>query len=669
MKMEITRRDETLVARDVRSNIVRVPTTEWVEDTSNATGGLERETDAEVSGTCHSFVLPDVFVACVQDGVTVESVTTADQAVTLDAPFSLTANASIRIHVRLQEAGPIQLTPHKEEIRVSRPDDSPLGSVTIGFSSRVSHAPTLEVPQTVEGVATALSWSGSRTEATSPDRSWPSVRERPPRVEWGEETKIPEECKERNPETGIEIVVDESLGSLLDVSSLAYYLNADVSTEAGAEPYLNLDGEKVELDTANDLLRRVFWFDCLARSAGPHQSETGLEHLLDELDLDAARLYDAPLTERISTYQDANFAPVAENVPEWHLALSVDPTFARTAAVIAQLDNLPLVHEPRGEILPDILRTIERPAMVDNETTTARTHGWLADRIPVTGYKLHPDAVRHASRYTKSEQSDLRIAVVRNDYQMSSEFASIQEIYASRAEELGIELVSKKSTTVAELARIFEGSFDLVHLLGHCTESGIQCRDGSLDLRTQISSTNVETFCLNACGTYRQGQALVERGSVAGIVTTAKVMEETASEVGMAWSRLMMVGWPVEPALRVAQHAADVGGTGHLTLGDGTYVVTQNDAIAPSTIEVEPQNEKFKMTITFDQPFVHGTVMRDTFLDESHPTSPRLAGNEETYTVTATELRRACNILDSPLIVKEADRETTLKWPEEQDWI
>ncbi len=87
------------------------------------------------------------------------------------------------------------------------------------------------------------------------------------------------------------------------------------------------------------------------------------------------------------------------------------------------------------------------------------------------------------------------------------------------------------SVTVDELARIFEAEEDFVHFIGHCEVGGLKCQDGTLDIES-LSSVGVRTFFLNACGSYRQGQALIERGSVAGAVTLRKcsTIRQSASE-------------------------------------------------------------------------------------------------------------------------------------------
>ena len=91
----------------------------------------------------------------------------------------------------------------------------------------VAVSPTVRVPLSPDGVATAITHAASACPTTGPERSDPSNRDHPPLLTFGEE-RVPTRVTERTPETGIELRVPADYGALYATAPLAYYLGASV---------------------------------------------------------------------------------------------------------------------------------------------------------------------------------------------------------------------------------------------------------------------------------------------------------------------------------------------------------------------------------------------------------------------------------------------------------
>ncbi len=671
--------DDDLVARDHENNVAHIEITDWRdgEHPEISAPQTDHEWAAEFRGSLASLTLPDVFVSVSRDNEVIESVTTADTATTVATPVRLLSNGAIRVHVVVHSPDRITIDPAREEIVVTA--DSRL-RVWLGVEQSATSPPTLTVPQTLDGVATALTYAGAQTTDTTPDRSWPSVRSPPPTVEWGEQS-IPDELTDARPDTGVEIAVEPELSALLPVAPLAYYLGARVRVDGSTEsttlqtPTREWSLGRTDDHTPGDVLRRVFSLDCVARGAGPHGGGLGVADTFDTLGLDAERLYDASIPDRLGTYLDASFAEVRDRFPEWHLGLSVAPEWRHVPAVVSQLDELPVVREASGttvsraearkRMLSDQHRGgVERATWVDPDEVDARWTGWLGPNLPLRGFKSLPEAYRPTDDTVPDQ---LSIAVVLNDPEMRAEFESSAAHYGRRADELGIDVDRRVAVAPNGLRQVLVDSYDLVHFIGHCDEDGLVCRnDSRLDLREGELNVRAETFFLNACGSYEQGRALVERGATAGVVTGDLVLNQSAVEVGQQFARLLAVGYSVVVAVRLARLAADGPGRDYRAVGDGTRIITQADSGSPPITFVNLINNTYHVESVFSGPRFAGGEMRDTF--EVASERPRLAGVGASYTLTKNELNLLLDTLDAPILVKRDD-ENEICWPGSRDWI
>jgi hypothetical protein len=480
--------------------------------------------------------------------------------------------------------------------------------VAVGFRERPPDPPTVTVPATPSGVATAITHASSALGTLGPERSHPSRRSHPPLVAFGDRD-VPAAVARDTPETGIEFHLPANLSTCSLAAPLAFYLGATVRVGDRSAPVLRVPATGLRrvfpaadaafADAVSGLLRRLFLLDCLTRDR-PGERLAGRE-ALDRLGLDAARLRSLSPAERLTAHLAAPLDRL-DDLPDWPLATYVDGG-PRTARCLPHLlDRLSLVHPAAASAIDGdslLCRALDefyrgpspgggeagRTARPDPsarrtadvvtadrlvpEFRDARLHGWLADGTPVEAFTSTPVAYRNRLAAPERDAT-LDIAVVCNDPEMSDERA-VADIYREGAAGLPVDVTVTGSLARGELADLLATPHDFVHYIGHCERDGLQCRDGFLDV-ADVDTVRARTFFLNACGSYQQGQRLVSAGSVAGAVTLTTVLNRQAVTVGTAFARLLIHGAGFERALSLARREILMG-SDYAVVGDGTYAL------------------------------------------------------------------------------------------------
>ncbi|MFC7154310.1 hypothetical protein ACFQPA_02415 [Halomarina halobia] len=476
-----------------------------------------------------------------------------------------------------------------------------------------TNPPLLAVSATPTGIATALTHLSARMRTTDAARSHPDTRPHPPLVTVSDEQQVPPSLRENRLDTGVELRLPPEREYLFVAAPLAYYLGATVTlAEEGSAPPRLLTSEGVrdlaplpefQTDVA-DLLRHVFFLDCLVRE---HRGEEFTCHrdALPDHGLCPIALADAPIPARLEAYLDVPIGAFDDDWPEWHLATYADPTTASLPCLPYLLDSLSLVYLPEWSdidaqgllrrSLDDFFRAprsgpVASVDVVDPELQEGELHAWLAEGVPVSAFT--PSLAAFENRLAAPPPNgELDVCVVLNDDAMDGEHEVVARTYRERSAGMPADVTVHESLSVEELARLLESEHDFVHYIGHCEVGGLQCADGGLDCES-LSGSGVRTFFLNACGSYHQGRALVERGSVAGAVTLRTVLNRPAATVGTTFARLLMCGFGIERAMQLARRQIMMS-TDYAVVGDGTYSITGAE---PAVVHLDETEDGYELT-------------------------------------------------------------------------
>ncbi|WP_290812390.1 hypothetical protein [Halovivax sp.] len=596
--------------------------------------------------------------------------------------YLIDVDTEIKTYVRSAGRIRIEKTDDFEWVVISFPERR---RVVLGFRSRHEFpAGTITVPDGPGALARAIAHLASSQKTTGPDRSYPTLRGHPPLIERGDRFEVPDNVASRTPRTGIELVLPDRYDPVFVTAPLAYYLQADVETAAVDRPVLELPEENrerpleplpaLERDVER-LLRKTFFLDCLVRNAGPYGTRLSEGSLVEALELDAAELYVASPQRRLSTYLDVPYEAIEHRLPEWHLATYVEPGPELAETIPFLLDRMSACYLPRTSALEGtelIERSLEdfyradgaetrveenlrgRPGagevasvdIVKPELRSGRVHGWLADGVPIDVFKSAPEAYYNRLEYLDAPGRPTSICVILNDPEMGGEHADVSAIYRDRSEDLTIDVSVEEGCRVAELARLLESRHDFVHYIGHCEADGLRCPDGFLSA-SSLDRCEVETFFLNACGSFYEGMTLIEKGSVAGAVTFTQVLDEHAVKVGSTFAKLLVNGFSIERALGLARRRIMMG-KDYAVVGDGTHTLAQGDHRVPTTVTLEPlDGGEYLLSVECFSTQVKGSYYFPHTADNEYA---YLCGNESSFILDADDLTTFLAESEAPVI-------------------
>jgi hypothetical protein len=468
---------------------------------------------------------------------------------------------------------------------------------------------TITTTASPRDIMAALSTLGSALKTTSCERSLPSFRGHPPRIELGEELHIPDEISP--PETGVRIEVPPRIEKIYPVSTLAYYLGATVVS--GNEPQLVTDdgfthnlnhpsrGFEGEVER---VLKQLFFLDCITRTEGYYQVELHERNEIeDKIDLQFEELYDKSLSEQLPTYLDVPFDLVQKQVPTWSLVTHVTDEVENIESLPYLVNSLPIIQssEEKAKLqkqsttpqsIEGFLRGVKTKqrgtvnsdysSYVAPSQTEALEQAWLGTGKPIGANKILKSGFKN--RFNRPSSTDaIDITVVCNDDEMSSEYDKGDDLYGDR-DELEFDIDVHRNTSIEELKAILTSKTDFLHYIGHIKDNEFICRDGGLDART-LGDTAVDTFLLNGCRSYDQGKQLIELGSIGGIVTYNAVGNVNATSVGQVVARLLNRGFSLRSALTIARNHHIVGND-YLTVGDGSIEIAQSESGTPMICEI-----------------------------------------------------------------------------------
>ena len=565
-----------------------------------------------------------------------------------DAGVRGTIRTAAGVTAALAIEGPATVADRPGGVEVSLGEPRP---VAIGVRPRERDR-TMTVPGTPEGVAAALTYASAAHETTTPARSNPATRRPAPAIARGEEIEVPGAVRSRRADTGIELRVPRDLDALFVLAPLAHYLGARVSVESREAPVLLAPDvgvrhelaplPRLQADAAALLYRSVV-LDCLVRTAGDGPAGPSVDRL-SAVGIDPARVGSRGVAGRLAAYLDAPFGTIEDDLPAWHLSVYAAPDPDRVTALPYVLDRLafvyladatPLEDEERlRRSLDDFYRgrTVPTVDPILPDLDRGRVHGWLAEGVPIEAFTLLPEArVNRLAGPPPGGSADVTLVV--NDGEMSREGATIRRAYDDRSD---VDLRVEHGLDRAALAEALRRPTDLCHYVGHCEEAGLRCVDGHLSA-ADLERSGARAFFLNACGSYHEGTALVEAGSVAGAVTLRPVLDDQAWRVGAAFARLLARGFAIERALRIASRRS-IANKDYAVVGDGAYTPCGTGRSGGAIARITRAGDRFRVTVE------HGSV-RST--PTYHPAlvgeSPCLAGTERSAAMSRGEL---CGFLD-----------------------
>lgn len=301
-----------------------------------------------------------------------------------------------------------------------------------------------------------------------------------------------------------------------------------------------------------------------------------------------------------------------------------------------------------------------------SEASTA-TQTYIGEGIPVGANKGSKASYDRKLTLRNKTPSRISVAVICNDAEMREEMGVSNNYGAHDLFDFNISIHER--LTQSELAEIFQSGFDFVHFIGHVDSRGMQCSDGYLDATT-IDDVDTSAFFLNACRSFKQGEALITAGAIAGISTLENVHNTPATEVGHNLAQLLNAGWPLDGALELVQDDA-VAGRHYLVLGDGSVELVNPDGGVPTWIEIDPRKyqdaETYEVTIyAYPTQRSHLGTIYTPYIGAND--TPFLgAGEIDTFTVSQEELREFLSLGKIPVQINTGQPSTTssMQWSDE----
>ena len=599
--------------------------------------------DKAVSIQTTAIALPTVPLVHIRDGAGEElaAIEQFDQEEFSTGTYILELHSPIKLFLRLEG----ELTVQSDLDRVVFEFDG-LTEVAIGARSYHRHpAGTVTTTAEPEDVMTAVSTFGSALKTTSPERSFPTLRGHPPSIELGDELAIPDGVT--LPDTGIEIEVPPEFRFIYPAASLSYYLSAPlvpgeqprIHTGTGFEYALTQPGAGTvsgfEREAAQTL-KQVFFLDCLTRTEGLYQVDLHERRAVeDDLALDFATLYEAPVAERLATYLEVPFSAIEDYLPDWKLTTHVEAAPGSAETLPFVVDDLAVIQTPTADDLTpvspieasafDSMSPVSTADGAENRSETAFTRGgsarsagiqnegvgdtqdeastddlyvqptaadsqeqaWIGEGTPIGASKATTEAYHNRLERTPNE-GDIGITVVCNESEMDNERDLIDEIYGTR-ENLPFDVTVHQDLTQTELKAELASENDFLHYIGHIDDGGFDCVDGQVDATT-LDTVNVDAFLLNACHSYEQGMSLIEAGAIGGIVTLNELLNHAAIQMGKTLARLLNSGFSLRCSVEIARDESIVGEQYHV-IGEGGLTIAQSKTTVPNLLEIEKTDD------------------------------------------------------------------------------
>ena len=187
----------------------------------------------------------------------------------------------------------------------------------------------------------------------------------------------------------------------------------------------------------------------------------------------------------------------------------------------------------------------------------------------------------------------------------------------------------------------------------------MQCTDDYLDLTDEDLDVGISAFLLNACQSYRQGEALVHRGSRGGIVTLSDVANSPATQLGRIIARLMNGGFNLRTALHVAKREL-ITGHQYIVVGDGGTTICQSRSGAAAVVDVHNEGPLWDFSVKVYPNGPYGSGSLTTPNTESATANYYVPGDIDLRDVSESQLESVLSLEVLPVFT-----ETGLVWSDE----
>lgn len=434
-----------------------------------------------------------------------------------DAPFSVSYE---------------HLDSQKSPLLLEFPEPTPISLGARSLHSRP--AATITVPDDPAALREAIPYLGSSIKEFSCERSWPSLRGHPPRLERGDHLDVPPNLSK--PDTGVTIAVPETYADLYRIAPLAFYLGADVEAadraelrlENGYTEPLSTPSESLE-ESVDELLGTCLLLDSLTRVDG-YFSHPRYEYdeLAPHLGFYPPNLYGESLTDQLMEYLEVSPSRLEPFLPQWPTTTVLRPRPADAELLPYALDALSRVHVRKSPPRDRDAKAVDPdpPSLV-----TAYSH---SDPPAGTG-RLVPVAFENALAHCLPAPADARLGFVTIDADRADRLTNLVNDVVSEYE-LAADAVSiVHAQTGAELERELARESDFLYSEVPVSSDGFECADGRLRLR-DCADIGAKTFAVHGAASADAGLELLKRGAVAGLAIEEAV---SASRIARLASSLL----------------------------------------------------------------------------------------------------------------------------------
>ena len=446
--------------------------------------------------------------------------------------------------------------------------------VTLGVRSlHTRPEATVTVSDDPEAMMTAVSVLGSSIKEFSPERSWPTLRGYPPRIERGSELHVPDHLRTPDrlrapdrlsaPDTGIRITVPPTYEAVYRIAPLAFYLGAAVEPdseaairlETGYTELLPADGSALE-ERVEELLGVCLLLDSLCRTDGYVPSDRyEYERVGSELPFYPPNLMDRTPSERLMEYLEVDPSVLKPYVP-------VPPTRAVLRPTPDAVRLLPhLAH-----VLAPVRIDEGADASVEFDGTAA---GWspvfpsekrlrsspdrhgpptAVDTFAPSVALLCPESYDNRLDRTLSAQGDAAVAFLTDSADRTRE---LRAAMSDPAPPDGVDSwrTVESPSREAVLDAFRDPDLDVVVCSLPVTEAGVRARDGDVDLDDLGEAPAVSVF--EGYSLADVGLGTVPAGSVGSVVVAGRLApRRVRTLVG-----LLSVGTPLGASVHLSRIA------------------------------------------------------------------------------------------------------------------